>query len=144
MYTECRRCRSGRCKLQTSVRTAGDPEKTNYCENMNGDTRNETPSPHELFYYAAQHQILICIPCQYAIQPAAIAHHLKEIQHIYRRKRDPFIVFAKKLKLRNPDNVIPPAAKDFPVPHLPAEQGWHCTHSACTYMCVSTKRMKLH
>lgn len=114
-------------------------------KNMNGDAGNETPSPHELFYYAAKHQVLICIPCQYAIQPAAVARHLKEIHHIYRRKRDPFILFAKKLKLRNPDDVTPPAAKDFPVPHIPVEQGWHCTHySACKYMCVSTKRMQLH
>lgn len=111
---------------------------------MSGDTGNETPLPQELFYYTAKHQVLICIPCQYAVQPAAIARHLKEIHHIYRRKRDPFILFAKKLKLRHPDNVTPPASKDFPVPHLPVEQGWHCTQSACKYMCVSTKRMQLH
>lgn len=108
------------------------------------DKKNRATHPSELFYYAAQHQALICVPCQYAIQPSAIPRHLKDIHHIYRRKRDPFTVYAKTLKLKRPQDVTPPAGNEFPVPHLLVEPGWRCTYSTCEYMCVSTKRMQMH
>lgn len=100
--------------------------------------------PQELFYYSSTYQILICTSCRYAVQPAAIARHLKEIHHIYRGQRRPFIAYAESLKLESPEKVRPPLSEDFPVSHLPIYQGWRCQAPSCSYLCISTKRMQSH
>ncbi|KAH6886953.1 hypothetical protein B0T10DRAFT_490535 [Thelonectria olida] len=112
--------------------------------NTDAEMAEATPQPHELFHFAPLHHVLICIPCCYAIQPAAIARHLKEIHHIYRSKRRPFMDYASKLDLRRPEHVTPPGAQDFPVPYLAVEQGWKCYAPSCGHLCVSTKRMLAH
>lgn len=100
--------------------------------------------PHELFHYSSSHQVLICTQCRYAIQPAAIPRHLKDIHHIYRGSRRPYIAYASGLALKKPSDVVPPTPAQFPVDHLPMERGWRCEAKDCDYLCVSTKRMENH
>lgn len=100
--------------------------------------------PHELFYYARAYQVVICTSCRYAVQPAAIPRHLKEIHHIYRARRRPFIAYTESLTLENPGKVRPPRPEEFPVPHLPVHQGLRCQAPRCGYLCISTKRMQSH
>ncbi|KFA69380.1 hypothetical protein S40285_08568 [Stachybotrys chlorohalonatus IBT 40285] len=102
------------------------------------------PSPGDMFYYSAAHEVLICTSCHYAIQPDAITRHLKEIHHILRSARKPYVAYAGQWKLRSAEDVVPPRPDQFPVPWLPVEQGWICLASECSYMCVSTKRMQNH
>ncbi|KAH8691981.1 hypothetical protein BGW36DRAFT_303266 [Talaromyces proteolyticus] len=100
--------------------------------------------PHELFHYSPVHEVLICTSCHYAVQPAAISRHLKEIHRIYRGFRRPFIAYASRFSLKRPESVSPPRAPDFPVPLLSVEQGWQCEAPRCGYLCVSLKRMQSH
>nr|XP_035341511.1 uncharacterized protein TRUGW13939_02424 [Talaromyces rugulosus]QKX55332.1 hypothetical protein TRUGW13939_02424 [Talaromyces rugulosus] len=100
--------------------------------------------PHKLFYYSPTYRVVICTSCRYAVQPAAIARHLKEIHHIYRSQRRPFIAYTESLILESPEKVRPPPPEDFPVPHLPVHQGWRCQAPRCGYLCISTKRMQSH
>lgn len=88
--------------------------------------------------FLASHEVLICKTCRYAVQPGALARHLKErISHqAYRGRRRPYAAYVDGLILRRPEDVVPLRADQlFPVPHLPVEQGLQC---------VSTKRMECH
>lgn len=100
--------------------------------------------PNELLHYSAVHQVLICTTCRYAVQPSGLARHLKEIHHIYRGKRRPYMEYASSMKLQDPQKVEPPTSAQFPVPYLPVERGWKCSAPGCDYMCVSSKRMENH
>lgn len=101
------------------------------------------PSPAKLLHYDADFQVLICTHCQYAIQPDALSRHLKEIHHIYRSARRPYLDAVRGLALTN--DVATPAESDFPVPHLAVFQGGlKCEASGCDYLCLSAKRMEMH
>ncbi|KAI9149013.1 Orsellinic acid/F9775 biosynthesis cluster protein D [Paramyrothecium foliicola] len=101
--------------------------------------------PSELLRYLAEYEVVVCIRCKYAIQPAGIARHLKDIHHILRAARHPYTAYAETLVLKDPDKVVPPQSPNrFPVPDLPVEQGWRCAAPGCDYKCVSVKRMETH
>ncbi|KAJ5601791.1 hypothetical protein N7510_011325 [Penicillium lagena] len=100
--------------------------------------------PEKLLHYCPAHQVLICTTCHYAVQPAAIPRHLKDIHHIRSNQRRPFITYAKTLKLKSPEEVRSIQPKEFPLPYLPLEQGWCCEAQGCGYLCASTKRMETH
>ncbi|KAK9351547.1 hypothetical protein V1523DRAFT_398221 [Lipomyces doorenjongii] len=102
------------------------------------------PQPTQLLHYLPSFQVVVCTSCRYAIQPNAISRHLKEIHHIYRSRRRPFIEYVSSLPLKEPQDVILPKAHEFPVPYLPVEQGFMCESKGCPYLCVSVKRMKSH
>lgn len=103
------------------------------------------PPPKELFHYAAPYKVLICTTCRYAIQPTGITRHLKDIHHIYRGARRPYVAYANNLELKSPEDVNPPSIADqFPIAYLPVEDGWHCAAPGCDYMCLSIKRMETH
>ncbi|KAJ5314127.1 Cutinase [Penicillium atrosanguineum] len=105
---------------------------------------NGTVSPEKLLHYCATHQVLICTACRYAVQPAAIPRHLKDIHHIQSNQRRPFIAYANTLKLKKPEEVEPPRPGQFPLRYLPLEQGWRCEAPGCDYLCASIKRMETH
>lgn len=88
--------------------------------------------------------MLICTSCRYAVQPNAVARHLKDIHHLSSEKRRSFITYKDKFHLKNPEEVHPPFPQDFPVPFLPVEKGWQCQSPGCDYLCVSKKRMETH
>ncbi|RDW77360.1 hypothetical protein BP6252_05413 [Coleophoma cylindrospora] len=100
--------------------------------------------PYELLHYLPAHKVLICKLCQYAIQPAAIPRHLKDLHHIYRSHRRPFIEYASQYTLSEPSEVVLPQAHEFPVPFLPVEDGVSCDAEGCGHLCVTVKRMKSH
>lgn len=102
------------------------------------------PRPEELFLYLPSYRVLICRPCRYAVQPAAVSRHLKEIHHILRKTRQPFAAYVSGLDLAEPADVAYPSEDDFPVDHLPVEKGWRCEAPGCDYLCVSNKRMEMH
>ncbi|KAJ5682242.1 hypothetical protein N7462_005407 [Penicillium macrosclerotiorum] len=111
---------------------------------MEKQTHTEAPPPEQLFYYSSAHKVVICTTCRYAVQSGAIARHLKEIHHIYREKRHPYIRYTSRMKLRRPEEVKQPQSYEFPVPHLHLEQGWQCEAPGCDYLCISRKRMERH
>ncbi|KAJ5811893.1 hypothetical protein N7474_008194 [Penicillium riverlandense] len=98
----------------------------------------------KLLHYCPAYQVLICTTCRYAVQPAAIPRHLKDIHHIHSNQRRPLIAYAKTLKLKNPKEVRSIQPEEFPLPYLPLEQGWCCEAQGCDYLCASTKRMESH
>ncbi|KAE8552412.1 hypothetical protein TMatcc_002457 [Talaromyces marneffei ATCC 18224] len=101
-------------------------------------------STPELFHYSETHRVLICTSCRYAVQPAALVRHLKDIHHLSSDKRRHFDAYKKTLRLKSPEEVKPPLPQDFPVPYLPVEKGWQCEFTGCDYLCVSKKRMETH
>ncbi|KAL3459175.1 hypothetical protein BJX64DRAFT_206625 [Aspergillus heterothallicus] len=107
--------------------------------------RSESVSPSELFKYLPEYGVVICTACRYAVQPQAIARHLKEIHRILRSNRRKYNAYVADFCLRQPQDIVPP--KDplyFPVPYLPVEPGFRCNAPKCEYMCVSCKRMEGH
>jgi len=112
-------------------------------------TRNMQPqdlSPAELLRYLPNYKVVVCSSCQYAVQPGAISRHLKDIHHIIRNHRRPFMQYVSKLDLDDPQNVIQSTDRphEFPIPLLPVQDGLMCKHEGCSHLCVSVKRMKSH
>lgn len=104
----------------------------------------DASSPSDLLCYLPAYHVLICKPCRYAIQPSAIDRHFKEIHRLLSKARKPFTEYARSLTLDDPAKVVYPTQDEFPIEHLPVEQGWRCEAPRCTYMCVSEKRMEMH
>ncbi|PVH87893.1 hypothetical protein DL98DRAFT_648804 [Cadophora sp. DSE1049] len=104
------------------------------------------PIPSQLLHYLPEHKTLICTTCQYAIQPTAIARHLKDIHLIHRARRRPFMSYVSTLDLATPEQVIQVQSKInvFPVPGLPVIEGLMCRYEGCGHLCASGKRMKSH
>ncbi|KAH8799809.1 hypothetical protein F5884DRAFT_117509 [Xylogone sp. PMI_703] len=100
------------------------------------------PSPAELLRYLPDHRVLICVSCQYAIQPGALARHLKEIHRVLRSRRRPYMEYVSGLQLDIPERVNKTCVKDFPISSLPVQDGLQC--NSCSHLCVSEKRMKRH
>ncbi|KAL1850884.1 hypothetical protein Plec18170_006721 [Paecilomyces lecythidis] len=100
--------------------------------------------PAELLEYLAPYQVLVCSTCKYAIQPAAISRHLKEIHRLYRSDREPYLRHAFTFQLADAAEVIKAPIEQFPVPLLPILNGMICGHDNCDYLCASIKRMKRH
>jgi hypothetical protein len=101
-------------------------------------------TPSDLFHYIHSYRVLICRPCQYAIQPQGISRHLKSLHNIHRSSRRPFIEYASNLDLADPQDVILPAACSLPLNLLPIEDGLACNFCGCLHLCVTEKRMKSH
>ena len=104
----------------------------------------DAPCPSDMLHYLSEYRVLICKPCQYAIQPSAVGRHFKEIHHLYSKARLPFIEYAQSLALDEPANVVYPTQDAFPIAYLPVEQGLRCEAPRCEYMCISAKRMAMH
>lgn len=102
--------------------------------------------PSDLLQYLPEFKVVVCTSCQYALQPGAIPRHLKDIHHILRSSRKPFVQHVETLDLDDPETVIRSTddLKEFPVPFLPVHDGLKCTHQGCSHLCVTEKRMKSH
>ncbi|KXJ88211.1 hypothetical protein Micbo1qcDRAFT_214889 [Microdochium bolleyi] len=98
---------------------------------------------HELLLYDAQHGVLICRQCQYAIQKTAIESHL--LRHkIYRNERRRIMTAIAQLNILEPDQVQLPPPTSSPVPGLPVLHGLKCARLGCAMLYASSKRMKWH
>ncbi|PYI26452.1 hypothetical protein BP00DRAFT_439969 [Aspergillus indologenus CBS 114.80] len=104
----------------------------------------ELTTPSQLLSYLSTYKVLVCLRCRYAIQPGAIARHLKEIHRLHRATRRTFVAFASELELAQPHDVVLPDESQFPVPFLPIQEGLACRFEYCGYLCASSKRMKQH
>ena len=102
------------------------------------------PLPEELLQYLSPYKVLVCTSCKYAIQPKAIARHLKEIHRLKRSERQPFMRYIEKFELADHETVMQYQPREFPVPLLPVQGGLQCTSEDCAYLCVTEKRMKHH
>jgi hypothetical protein len=102
------------------------------------------PTPAELLQYLAHFKVVVCSPCQYAVQPSAISRHLKDIHHIHRGRRRPYMQYASSLDLQEAEDVIRTKINVFPVPYLPVQNGLRCRYEGCSHLCVTAKRMKSH
>ncbi|XMA14495.1 hypothetical protein WAI453_007286 [Rhynchosporium graminicola] len=117
---------------------------------MSSSTSSSTPPgdppPFELLHYLPSHKALICTTCHYAIQPAAVSRHLKEIHQILRARRRPFMSYVSTLDLAAPERVIDIQTEigNFPVDILPVIEGLMCRYEGCGHLCASTKRMRSH
>ena len=95
--------------------------------------------------YLPDYQVLICTICRYAIQPGGIPRHLKEIHHIYRSARRPYMEYAATFSLGSPEKINQAFITFFPIPELPLIDGLRCLGPGpCDYLCASTKRMQAH
>ncbi|KAE9377699.1 hypothetical protein N431DRAFT_541355 [Stipitochalara longipes BDJ] len=101
-------------------------------------------SPAELLQYLPLYKVVICSACRYAIQPQAIARHLKEIHHIHRGHRRPYMQYISTLSLSSVEDVLEAKIYEFPVTSLPVQDGLICESEGCGHLCVSTKRMRTH
>ena len=102
------------------------------------------PMPEELLQYLSLYKVLVCTSCKYAIQPKAIARHLKEIHRLKRPDRQPFMRYIEKFELAKHEVVMQCQPGEFPVPLLPVQGGLQCTSEGCAYLSVTEKRMKHH
>jgi hypothetical protein len=102
------------------------------------------PEPADLILYLPLYNVVVCSTCKYAIQPQAIARHLKETHHINRSYRRPFMQYVAKLSLNNAETVIDSKIHEFPVPLLPVHDGFVCESEGCGHLCMSVKRMRTH
>jgi hypothetical protein len=105
---------------------------------------SSAPQPLKLLHYLSSYRVVVCKECHYAIQPAAISRHLKELHHIYRGDRQVYLDYALQLDLADPEDVVPPEPHQVPVPFLPIEKGVACEAPGCGHLCVTVKRMKQH
>lgn len=106
------------------------------------ETATHYSHPAELLNYLPAYGVVICTTCKYAIQPSAIARHLKDIHHIHRSHKRPFLEYVSKLDLKPPETVISTRITEFPILGLPVQDGLACR--SCQHLCVSKKRMKSH
>ncbi|KAK5695851.1 hypothetical protein LTR97_008271 [Elasticomyces elasticus] len=97
-----------------------------------------------LLEYNAEHRILICRECQYAIQKNAIESHLLRQHQVYRSDRKKLLAAIGELDVQEPENVSSPDAGSLPVQGLPTMSGYRCTATDCQHLTVSTKRMQRH
>ncbi|KAK4890125.1 hypothetical protein LTR27_011117 [Elasticomyces elasticus] len=97
-----------------------------------------------LLEYNAEHRILICRDCQYAIQKNAIESHLLRQHQIYRSDRKRLLAAIAELDVQEPENVSSPVAGSPPVQGLPIMSGYRCATADCQHLTVSTKRMQHH
>lgn len=98
----------------------------------------------DLLYYNAQHKLLICLECKYAIQRHAVDSHL--LRHkIYRGERQQLLSVISELELPEPDDVRFPTGPCEPVDGLPVIDGYKCTaRGVCGSLYASVKRMRRH
>jgi hypothetical protein len=102
------------------------------------------PEPADLILYVPLYSVVVCSTCKYAIQPQAIARHLKETHHINRSYRRPFMQYISKLSLNDTETVIESKIHEFPVSLLPVHDGFVCESEGCGHLCMSVKRMRTH
>ncbi|KAL6718494.1 hypothetical protein ACLMJK_004586 [Lecanora helva] len=96
-----------------------------------------------LLEYNAEHSLLICRECQYAVQKSALESHL--LRHkIYRGDRKQLLSAIAHLDLLEPHRVLLPAPGSPPIDALPILSGYRCTAEGCEHLTVSSKRMKRH
>jgi len=105
-----------------------------------------TPEPATLLHYLPDSKVIICTSCHYALQPQAISRHLKDIHHILRSSRRPYLQYISTFDLDPAETVIQSSdtLREFPVPFLPVAEGLRCKYHACSHLCVTEKRMKHH
>lgn len=102
------------------------------------------PLPEELLRYLSPYRVVVCTSCRYAIQPKAIARHLKEIHRIQRSDRRFFMQYVNKFELAEHELVMQYIPGEFPVPLLPVQSGLQCRSEDCAYLCMTEKRMRHH
>lgn len=97
----------------------------------------------DFLHYNAQHKLLICLECKYAIQKNAVDSHL--LRHkIYRGKRQQLLSVISELELPEPDDVRFPSEPCEPVDGLVVINGYKCAATACGNLYASVKRMRRH
>lgn len=100
--------------------------------------------PEELLRYLPAYEVVVCTRCQYAIQTSTVSRLLKDIHHINRSSRQPFLQYVSRFDLNGPHNVLQFKVIEFPVPLLPVQDGLSCGYEGCSHLCVTEKRMKSH
>lgn len=106
--------------------------------------QGSSSSPEELLQYLAAYKVIVCTECQYAIQPKAIARHLKEIHRIRSSERQTFLDYIRRYELAEHELVMKFTPGEFPVPLLPVQNGLQCQSQGCVHLCATEKRMKQH
>ncbi|KAB5517541.1 hypothetical protein GE09DRAFT_1066425 [Coniochaeta sp. 2T2.1] len=106
-------------------------------------TMSATFGKSDLLSYDAQHRVIICRECKYAIQKSALDSHL--LRHkIYRGERQRLLASIHQCDILEPDDVQLPPPEYAPVDGLPVLPGYRCTATGCGVLCASSKRMRRH
>jgi hypothetical protein len=105
---------------------------------------NPASLPAELLQYLFHYKVVVCTSCRYAIQPNAIARHLKEIHRMRDPERQIYMQHLTKLERADSLVVMQYVPDEFPVPLLPVYSGLQCKYEKCAHLCLTEKRMKHH
>ena len=106
---------------------------------------NTTRKPELLLQFHQTYSVLICSACGYALKPTGIARHLKEIHHITRSTRRPYMSHASRFQLADTKQVLGAEIREFPIRLLPVVDGLQCLGTqGCEFLCVSVKAMQRH
>ncbi|TVY88871.1 Orsellinic acid/F9775 biosynthesis cluster protein D, partial [Lachnellula willkommii] len=114
------------------------------CYAMQMALPSRAPLPEELLQYLPPYRVVVCTACRYAIQPKAIARHLKETHRIKSAERQSFLHYVGRYELAEHELVMQYTPGQFPVPLLPVQNGLQCRWEDCAYLCATEKRMKHH
>ena len=103
-----------------------------------------TPSrPMDMFRYDSEFGVLICRPCQYAVERSALSSHL--LRHkIYRGERQRLWSLFADLTISEPIAVRPPSVDHGAIECLPIIPGYRCVVDGCGHLCASIKRIRRH
>lgn len=104
----------------------------------------------DLFYYLADYQTWICVPCGMGVKPLHYLTHLTKWHANHSELKGPKkakLLLVEELMRKNPTNPdLPgfqlPRPGQLALPHLPIHQGWSCL--TCSYTCLSTRIMTRH
>ncbi|KJY01601.1 hypothetical protein TI39_contig285g00051 [Zymoseptoria brevis] len=97
----------------------------------------------DLLKYYEEYGVVICVQCQFAVQPTALTSHLLKHQ-IYRNERRQLLASLYKLRLESPCRVRDPPRGSPPFAELPVYRGHRCEANECDHVCASHKRMSQH
>jgi len=98
----------------------------------------------ELLRYLPDHRVILCTTCAFCVLPNALARHLKDLHHLTKVQRQPYLDTASRLDIAEQDDVVYPERDSPPIPELQILDGLACNAKSCLHLCVTQKRMQAH
>jgi len=111
------------------------------CQSTPNDT---SASSDGLLHHSSHFKVVICRPCGFAVQPNAIAQHLKAKHKVYRADREKTLREVAAWTLLQPTQVNYPNETIPAVPMIEVLDGFHCSQQECDFLCVASKNMQRH
>jgi hypothetical protein len=100
--------------------------------------------PETYLHFSPGYQIIICIPCKYAIKPDGIARHFKD-QHsgqLDAKDRTTLVQYASMFTLIKPEEIQMPGLPCQRIIELKLRDGMKCNQ--CRFLCIGNESIKAH